>query len=169
MEALQLHAFAVDVSAGNFLVRGDFEPRGDLFTFLNDKNRASYPVIRAQFLADGPEYKVPAIKQDSITIIQDHIAFIALLEEEDAARAQYVQASRPVVFYTNWFAIRGDLHVHGEARDDDLMEPTKDFFPVSKVSVYPIRPNAHAPYRHYPLLAINRHGIVGYHIFQKDE
>lgn len=169
MEALQLDAYPVDVSTGNFLVRGQIQPRGDLFTYLNDRSRASYPIVQAQFMADGPEYKVSAIKQASITVTQAHIAFMALLNEEDAAQVQFVQASRPVVFYTNWFAMRGNLHVHGEARDDDLMEPTKDFFAVTEASVYPIRPNAHAPHRHYPLLALNRKGIVGYHIYQAEE
>lgn len=168
MEAIKVDPISIDVSAGNFLIRGSLEARGDLLVFLNDQNRSSFPVIDAQVMADGPEYKVSTMKQSSFTVSQEHIAFVAVTNEEDAAKVQYVQVSRPVVFYTNWFAIRGNLHVSSEARADELMDPTKEFFAVTDVSVFPIRKMTHQPQHNYPLLAIQRSGIVGYHIYEQE-
>ena len=168
MEAIQFEPISVDVSTGNFIVRGEVEARGDLLIFLNDHNRASFPILNAQIMPDGPEYKVSPIKQTSFTASQERIAFVALIDEADAAKVQYVQASRPVVFYTNWLAIRGDLHVSSESRDDELLEPTKDFFAVTNASVYPIRQMTHKPQRQYPLIAIQRSNIVGYHVHLKE-
>lgn len=166
MEALHFEPIAVDVSTGNFLIRGGIEARGDLLVFLNDQNRASFPVINAQVMADGPEYKVSAMKQASFTVAQEHIAFVALSNAADVAKIQYIQSSRPVVFYTNWFAIRGNLHVSSEARDDELMDPTKDFFAVTNVTVYPIRKMTHQPQHNYPFAAVQRTGVVGYHVHE---
>ena len=168
MEGLHFDPISVDISAGNFLVRGEIEVRGDLIVYLNDQNRSSFPIRNAQIMADGPEYKVSAMKQTSFTTSQEHIAFVAVPKEEDAQKVQFVQASRTVVFYTNWFAIRGDLHVSSEARDDDLMDPTKDFFAVTDVSVFPIRQMTHQPQHKYPLAAIQRTGVVGYHIYESE-
>lgn len=166
MEAITFQRINVDVSAGNFLVRGEIEPRGDLIVFMNDENNSSFAILNAQFMPDGPEYKVPTIKQASITVNQDHLAFIGVIKEEDAASIQFVQSSRTAVFYTNWFAIRGDLHVHGEVKEDELMEPTKAFYPVTNASIFPIRQTTHAPHRTYPLVAINRSEIISYHLYQ---
>ncbi len=168
MEAIKVEPILIDVSTGNFLIRGGLEARGDLLVFLNDPNRSSFPIIDAQVMADGPEYKVSAMKQSSFTVSQEHIAFVAVTNEDDAAKVQFVQASRPVVFYTNWFAIRGDLHVSSEARDDELMDPTKAFFAVTNVSVYPIRKMTHQPQHSYPMIAIQRSGVVGYHVYQPE-
>ncbi len=168
MEALQFQPVSVDVSTGNFLVRGEIEPLGDLIIFLNDRHHSSFPILNAQLMPNGPEYKVPPIKQASFTVNQELIAFLAVVNEADAQKVQFVQTYRPVVFYTNWFAIRGNLHVHGEARDNELMDPTKDFFAVTNVSIFPIRQMTHQPQRTYPLAAVYRAGVIGYHIYAKD-
>ncbi|MCP4358239.1 MAG: hypothetical protein GY796_09520 [Chloroflexi bacterium] len=168
MEIPHFQLISVDVSTGNFLVRGEIEPRGDLIVFLNDRNRSSFPILNVQIIPNGPEYKVPTIKQTSFTVSQEHIAFLAMTSEADAQKVQFVQSYRPVVLYTNWFAIRGQLHVHGEARDDELMDPTKDFFAVTNVSVFPIRQTTHQPQRTYPLAAVYRAGVIGYHFNEKE-
>ena len=169
MEAIQFDPIAVDVSTGNFLIRGEVEARGDLVVFLNDHNRSSFPVRNAKFMPDGPEYKVAAMQQPSFTISQEHIAFVAMTNEADVEKVQFVNSSRTVVFYTNWFAIRGELHVSSEARDDELLDPTKDFFVITDVAVYPIREMTNKPKRRYPLAAIQRSGIVGYHLYKNDK
>jgi hypothetical protein len=168
MEAIAFQPISVDVSAGNFLVRGEIEPRGDLVVYMNDENNSSFAILNAQFMPDGPEYKVPTIKQASITVNQEHIAFVGVINEEDVARIQFVQAARTAVFYTNWFAIRGNLHVHGETKEDELMEPTKNFYIVTDVSIFPIRQTTHEPQRKYPLVILNRTEIIGYHLYHKE-
>ncbi len=167
MEAPQFEPISVDVSTGNFLVRGGMEVRGDLMVFLNDHNRASFPILDAQLMPDGPEYRVATIKQASFTVAQERVAFVAVTNEKDAQTIQYVQSSRPVVFYTNWFAIRGDLHVSVEARDDELMDPSKDFFALTNAFVAPIRKMTHKLQPQYPLMAIQRTTVVGYHLYEK--
>ena len=168
MENITFQPISVDISAGNFLVRGEIESRGDLIVFMNDENNSSFAILNAQFMPDGPEYKVPAIRQSSITINQEHLAFVGVNNEEDAQKVQFVQSSHTAVFYTNWFAIRGKLHVHGEAKEDELMEATRLFYPVTDVSIFPIRQTTNAPQRKYPLVVINRAEIIGYHLHQTE-
>lgn len=166
MEAIQFDTISVDVSTGNFLIRGEVEARGDLMVFLNDHNRSSFPIRDAKFMPDGPEYKVPPMQQPNFTVSQEHVAFVAVIKDTAVEKIQFVNSSRTVVFYTNWFAIRGELHVSSEARDDELLDPTKEFFAVTDVAIYPIRQMTNKPQRRYPLVAIQRSGIVGYHVYQ---
>lgn len=168
MEAITFQPISVDISAGNFLVRGEIEPRGDLIVYMNDDNNTSFAIQNAQFMPDGPEYKVPTIKQSSITVNQEHLAFVGVIHEADLERIQFVQTSRTAVFYTNWFAIRGELHVHGETKEEELMEATKHFYAVTQASIFPIRQTTHTPHRTYPLVIINRSEIIGYHLYQKE-
>ena len=168
MEAITFQPISVDISAGNFLVRGEIEPRGDLIVYMNDENNTSFAVLNAQFMPDGPEYKVSTIKQNSITINQNHLAFVGIIHEADLERIQFVQSSRTAVFYTNWFAIRGELHVHGEAKEEELMESTRTFYAVTQASIFPIRQTTHAPHRTYPLVIINRAEMIGYHLYSKE-
>jgi len=167
MEAITFEPISVDISAGNFLVRGEIEPRGDLIVYMNDNNNTSFAILNAQFMPDGPEYKVPAIKQSLITINQDRLAFLGVINEADMERVQFVQSSRTAVFYTNWFAIRGALHVHGEAKEEELMEPTRHFYAVTNATIFPIRETTHTPHRTYPLVIINRSEMIGYHLYHK--
>jgi hypothetical protein len=97
---------------------------------------------------------------------RDLIAFISVLETKQTERLQFVQASRRVVFYTEWFAIRGELHVHGEKRDDDLLDTSHEFFALTHAEIHPLRPMAANLQRKVPVIVINRHRVLAYNIFE---
>lgn len=162
---INLVRFQVEVCCTNFMVRGEYEPRGDALVFLNDVNRDSYVFYQAKLAPMNPVFKMPAIEQAELTVAQTHIHFVSLLNEDTMGRVQMVQSKRTAVFYTDCYVIRGDLHVHGEARNDDMLENIKSFYPVSNVTVFPLRATTQAPQKHVPLLALNRTAVVTYHMY----
>lgn len=165
LNAPQLSSYNVEVGVHNFLLKGLFAPRSDFFVFINDPDHATYPFEEAQLLPLDVTYQVSGIRQNLINLNRDMVAFISVLETRQTERLQYVQASRRVVFYTEWFAIRGELHVHGEARDDDLLDTSHDFFALTHAEIHPLRPIAVKITRKMPFVAINRHRILAYNVY----
>jgi hypothetical protein len=165
--APQLSNYTVEVGIHNFLLKGTFSPRTDFFVFINDGDNATYPFTEAQLLPFSKEYQVPSIRQSLINLNRDLIAFISVLDTKQTSRLQYVQASRQVVFYTEWFAIRGELHVHGEKRDDDLLDTSHDFFALTHAEIHPLRPLHIQMNRKTPFIAINRHRVLAYNVDNK--
>lgn len=158
--------YNVEVGIQNFLLKGTFTPRSDFMVFVNDHDIATYPFVDAQLVPLTAEYQVPGIRQTLISLNRDLIAFISVLDVAQTERLQYVQASHRVVFYTDWFAIRGDLHVSGEAREDELLDTRHDFFALTHADIHPLRPLTGTMQRKVPFVAINRHRVLAYNLFQ---
>jgi hypothetical protein len=163
---LNLKSFQVEVSLPNFLVRGHIVPRGDFVFFLNDSTHVYFRFDQAELIPLSPEYQVPGIQQESMSVNREYVSFISILDREDLDNLQYIRSERPVVFYTEWFAIRGNLHVNDEAHDDDLLDSTHDFFVVTDASIFPLRSLKIPPQRRVPFVAINRHLICAYHPYR---
>lgn len=166
LQGPQLSSYDVEVSIHNFLLKGAFVPRSEFMVFINDKDNATYPFTDAQLLPLSPDYQVPGIRHPLINLNRDLIAFMSVLETRQTSRLQFVAASRRVVFYTEWFAIRGELHVHGEARDDDLLDTGHDFFAVTHAEIHPLRPISLTFQRKAPVVVINRHRVLAYNVHQ---
>jgi hypothetical protein len=163
---LKLPIYQVEVAMPNFLLQGEFQPRGDALVYLNDQ---SFPYLRfdkATLSTLWADCQVPHIRQPSIALSRQQISYVAMLEAESAQRIQLLQAKRPTLFYTDWCAIRGELHVNAEARDDDLLGLSRDFFAVSNASIFPLRPVTAAPAAKVPLVMVNRHTLSAYHVQQ---
>ncbi len=160
----QFESYDVELHTGNYLLKGDFTPRGDLFIYLNDYNRVNYPLGNVTLYALLPDYKIRPIRQDAIVTLKERLTYLAVLNEADAAKVQVMQSKRPVIFYTELFAIRGQFHVHEEAREDDLVSVDKPFVVVTDASIYPLRSLSYKPQRRVPLLALNVHHILAYHV-----
>ncbi len=161
--APQFESFHAELHTGSTLLKGSFMPRGDLLIYLNDQNRDNYPINDVTLYPLLPDYKVRPIHQETIVTLKDNLIYLALTNNEDAAKIQIMQSKRPVIFYTQLFAIRGQFHVHEEKRDDDMVDTDKPFAVITDASVFPLRPVAHEPQRHVPLLALNVHHILAYH------
>lgn len=161
----QLSSYNVEVSIHNFILKGAFVPRSDFMVFVNDKDNATYPFTDAQLMPLMADYQVPGIRHSMISLNRDLIAFMSVLETRETSRLQFVAASRRVVFYTEWFAIRGELHVHGEKRDDDLLDTSHDFFPVTHAEIHPLRPVTVHYQKKAPVIVINRHRVLAYNVY----
>jgi hypothetical protein len=111
-------------------------------------------------------FRVNAVKQAGININWHHIIYIALMDKTDLERVQLLQSERPVTFYTHNLAIRGNLRVNPDAHDHDLLDEMRDFLAVTDASVLPLCSAAAAPSPRVPLLALNRHQIESYHVYQ---
>lgn len=161
---LNLTSFVVETITPQFLLRGNFEPRGDLFFFLNDRRHLFFHFSDVIFRPALADYQVNAIQRPSMNISWRQIIYMALLETDDVKDLQILQSKRSVVFYTDMLAIRGALHVNPDAHEQDLVDETRDFVVVTEATIYPLRPMKSTPTQKAPLLALNRHHILGYHL-----
>ncbi len=154
----------VEAILSDFLLRGGLTPLGELPNFLNDRRRGVFTFEACELLPLAPERQVKGIKQEVLTINRGQLVTLSLLDEAQAAAERLLKASRPVVFYTAQFAIQGLLHVNVDVRDTDLMEDSRDFYPVSQATLFPLRPIAQPITRQVPLLMLQRAQVQAYHL-----
>lgn len=163
---IQLPTFKIEVITPQFLYRGTFQPRGELFTFLNDRRHLTFHFVETTFSPMALGYRINALKQTGINVNWRNIISISVLDKEDLERVQLLQSDRPVAFYTRDLAIRGNLRVNLDSHDNDLLDETRDFLAVTDANVLPLHPLAVNPTPHVPLLVLNRHQIESYHVYQ---
>jgi len=161
---LTLPVFKVEVAMTDFLIRADFQPRGDFLIYLNDRAYSYLRFDEVTLLALSAGYQVSTIRQPYLSVNRRSVIYLSVLSTEEAEQLQVLQTKRPVIFYTSWCAIQGDLHVNTDARDDDLLDQSRDFFAVSNASIFPIRSITQSPASKVPYVLINRHALTAYHV-----
>lgn len=166
---LNLPVFQVEIAMGNFLISGNFQPRGDALVFMNDQSRTHVRVDDVELKTLTPDYQIPGFRQPYMSLNRDRIHFISIIDQEQAELLQVLRTKRPVVFYTDWCAIRGDLHVNRDLRDDDLLDLGHDFFAISSASVFSTKGVVKMPTRSASYVLVNRHMVLAYHTYQSDE
>ena len=154
----------VEAVLSDFLLRGSLTPLGELLNFLNDRRRGAFTFAACELLPLSPERQLKGIKQDTLTVNRSQLVTLALLDEAQAAAERLLKASRSVVFYTAQFAIQGELHVNVDARDSDLMDDSRDFYPLSQATLFSLRPIAQPITRQVPLLMLQRAQVQAYHL-----
>ena len=163
---LQLPTFKIEAVTAQFIYRGILQPRGELFTFLNDRRFLTFQITEVAFHPVAAGYRINTLKQASINVNWREIIYLAILEQEDLERIQFLQSERPVTFYTCNLAVRGSLRVNPDALDNDLLDDLRDFVAVTDANILPLCPLALNPASHVPLLAFNRHQIESYHVYR---
>ena len=161
---IELTTLRVEAILQDYMLRCDLQPRGHLISFLNDKNWTYIPVKNVVLSALAADRRVGEIKQAAASINKNRLAALSLLNEEEAAQVQLPLGERPVVFYIARFAVQGTLHVRSDAPDEDILDDLHDFFPVSKATIFPVRPVAATPVRQVPLLLISRPLVQAYQV-----
>ena len=153
----------VEAILGDFLLRGSLLPLGELMNFLNDRRRGNIAFESCELFPLAADRQVRGVRQESLTVVRDNLIALCLLDEAQMSHERLLKASRPVVFYTASFAIQGQLHVNVDARDTDLLDDSRDFYPVTQAMLFPLRPVAQAPTARVPLLLLQRSRIQAYH------
>lgn len=153
---IELATLQVEAILQDYLLRGELQPRGQLVSYLNDRNWTFLPVKNAAFSALAADRRVGEIKQAASVINKSRLAALCLVEEKEVADIQLPAGTRPVIFYVAHFAIQGQLHVRPDAPDEDILDELHDFFPVTRATIFPMRPVAATPTRQVPLLLISR-------------
>ncbi|MBE2223777.1 MAG: hypothetical protein IAF02_19715 [Anaerolineae bacterium] len=164
MQGLQFEFWDVELGIPSFLVKARFQPRGDMLIFLNNRTYLSFYFEGIEMLPLGTKYQFKGMKQPGMTINREAISFMSILDKEKLAKMQFLAAKRTIVCYTEWFAIRGDLHVNVETPDENLFDEKYEFFPLTDVTIYPLRQIMNKPIQKVPALLLNRTTILGYHI-----
>jgi hypothetical protein len=154
----------VEAILQDYMLRCDLQPRGQLISFMNDRNWTYIPVKNAVFGALDADRRVGEIKQAAASINKNRLAALSLLNEEEASQIQLPMGERPVIFYVAHFAVQGTLHVRSDAPDEDMLDDMHDFFPVSAATIFPVRPVAAIPTRQVPLLLIGRPLVQAYQV-----
>jgi hypothetical protein len=164
---LQLKTFQAEIVLEDYLIRAKLQPRGSMLVYLNDRQRPFLPFDDAEIYPMAADRQVNVIKQPEIVVKKRYLKILCLTDEEEAKQEQLLATKRPVAFYAGVFVIQGQLHVNADARDQDLLDETKDFFAMSQASIYPIKKVMTAPTRHVPLLFLSRSLVQVYHVIQK--
>ncbi len=166
---LNLPIFQVEIAIENFLISGNFQPRGDAMVFMNDQSRTHIRVDDVELKTLTSDYQIPGFKQSYMSLDRDAIHFISIIDQEQSELLQVLRTKRPVVFYTDWCAIRGDLHVNRDLREDDLFDRGHDYFAISNASVFTTKGVTKLPTRNVNYVLVNRRKVLAYHTYQPDE
>ncbi|MCA9960743.1 MAG: hypothetical protein R3E31_05290 [Chloroflexota bacterium] len=160
---LQLPVFKVEMLMPGFIIRTEFQPKGDMLIFMNDRRYSVIHCDNVELYPIIPDAQVRCLKQEMMALTKNQIAGISVLEEERVENLQMMASKRPFIVYTEWYAIQGDLHTNPDARDDDVFDETRTFFAMTNAVVIPIRSVRKAPTKHVPFLAINQNRVLAYH------
>lgn len=161
---IELPKVPVEVILSDYLIRGSLQPRGELIGYLNDQNWSFVPMRDTEFFPLAMERRVKGLKQKLTVANKAFIKVVILLQEADAQRVSVPASKRPVIVYTEYFAIQGDLHVSADAPDEDLLDEMHDFYALSAVSVYPLKPAASVPTAGAPMALVSRPLLQAYQV-----
>lgn len=162
-----LATYQVETLSADYWVRGHFQPLGELAVFLNDRRRDFIRLDEVELVPMDADRQLRGIHRKTVNLHKHGLVVFSLAVAEEAQKVQILAAKRPVVFYLGSLIVRGDLHVNVDALDEDLLDETRDFHPVTGATIFSIK-HAAAPFaREVPLLFVNRAGVQGYHLHEE--
>jgi hypothetical protein len=156
--------FHTEAVTTDYLIRGRFQPLGGVVAFLNDRSRRFTSFLETELLPLQVDRQMGAIKREEMTLHKNRFILLSFLEEGEVSEIQIMPSYRPVIFYLDHVAVHGDLHVNADAKDNDLLDELKDFYPLTNSSIFPIHPLAAKPTRQVPLCFVNMRYIYAYHV-----
>lgn len=162
---LVLPSYSFEALTPNFMFRGTFQPRGEIMTFTNDARYIYHTFDDVEMYPVEQGYQINCIKQRVINVNREQIIFISLQNKEDAQKVQVLAAKRPIVFYTDSFAIHGNLHANADFNDNDLIGEARDFVAISDAKIFPLKQTSCPLTMKVPILVLNRHQALGYHVY----
>lgn len=159
-----LATFHVEGFSADYLLRGKLTPLGEFLVYMNDRQREFVRLDDVELQALTADRPVRAIQREAVTVNKGGLLVVSVLEAAEAERVHVIAARRPVVFYLGALIVRGQLHINVDAPADDLLDDSRDFYPVSDANVYNLRATAAKHAREVPLLFINRPLVHAYHV-----
>jgi hypothetical protein len=159
---LKLITYQVEVILEDFILRADFRPRGEILSFVNDRSWRFLPFENGSLIPVAPDRRIGGAQVQKISINKSEISFLSVLKADVLGDFHLPPDHRLVTFYTNYCAVKGELHVSADAPDEDLLDDQHDFFAMSEASVFPIRPVAVTPSAQNPLILIQQSMIKAY-------
>lgn len=161
---IELSSFLVEVILDDYLVRGEIQPRGDLLTYINDRNWEFVAFRNCELIPISKDSRVSAINQDLVVINKHHLCAISVIDEEQVKEIRLHESDRSLICYINQFAFQGNVHVHAEAPDEDMLDERQEYYALTDASIFPIRPISASPKQKVPLLIFKRDRIQVYHV-----
>lgn len=161
---ITLDSFGVEAILRDYLLKGEIQSRGDLYSYLNDRQWNIIPILNAELHPLSEDRKIGAMKRADTLVNRSHLELISVIDKEDTEKVRVSIYKRPVLFILGHFVVQGDLHVSEDAPDRDILDELHDFFPVTNGSIFPIRSVATVPTERIPLLFISRPAVQVYRI-----
>ena len=161
---IQFTSIKIETILADFVIRGELRSRGDIVIFLNDRNYPTFSLYDCELFPLAADRKVEIIRQELVTIDKTKVTAISVLDKDALERAQLPVTSRKVIIYGGQFAFYGMFHVQADSPDEDIFDETRDFFGLTKGSVYPLVPVGTEPYASSPLILINRQTVQAYSV-----
>jgi hypothetical protein len=159
--------FQIETLSPNFLMRATLQPVGTLPVYLNDRHRDYLRLNQVELEPLAAGRQMAGLTRSVMSVTRRNLFLLSLMVAEEAEKVQKLASKRPVVFYLPRFIVRGHLHISPEASNEDLLDETRDFYPVSDASIFPLEALAAQPTGQVPLLFLNRLHVDAYHVDQE--
>lgn len=156
--------YITEALTGDYLLRGRFQPLGGVFAYMNDHSRRFSLMLDIELLPLAVDRQAGAIKREEMTVNKSRFVLLSFLDEVQVREIQIMSSHRPVILYLDHVAVQGELHINADANDRDLLDETKNFYPLTNASIYPVHPLAAKPARQVPLCFVNTKYIYAYHV-----
>jgi hypothetical protein len=158
-----LETYRVECFANDFLLRAQLTPLGELLVYLNDRRREFMHLDAVELQALTADRQLRPIQRDVLNVNKRTLLALSMLDDGEAQRVQVIAARRPVVFYLGPLIVRGQLHVNVDASADDLMDDSRDYYPISQANIFYVRATPPKYTREVPLFLVNRSLVQAYH------
>lgn len=166
---LELPTFTVEMITTRHWLRGEFQPRGDIIIYMNDRRHTFFRLDEAEMKPLTTAAQVRGFRQPMMSVSRRQLVAVSVLDDEIMEHVQLMQAKRPFIFYTEWFAIHGNLHINPDAPDEDVFDENHDFYAVSDASVFPIQAARQQPARRVKLLSLHKNAVHAHHPHKSGE
>ena len=166
---IELKTYKVEGILLDYVLRASLQPRGNLLSFMNDRNWEYIPFQDAELFPLAQDARVGGMRKEQISVNKQNLCLLSLLDPDATSDVRIPIAHRSIIFHLELFAVQGELHVTSDAPDEDLMDDLHDYFPVTAASIYPIRPISSPPKAQVPLLFISRPLIQAYQVLKNSE
>ena len=164
--ALQFTPINVEAVLADYVVSGSLKSRGEILNFLNDRRYPTFSLYGSELQPTAASRKIETVKQELVTINKASVIVVSVEDREALADMQLTISERRVIFYCGSLVVHGLLHVPADAPDEDILDEAKDFFGITKGSIYSLVPLSIDPKKDVPLMLINRHKIEAYSVLK---
>lgn len=158
-----LDTYRVECFTADFHLRAQLTPLGELLVFLNDRRREFLHLDAVELQSLAADRQLRGIQREVLNVSKTNLMAVSVLDEAEAQRVQVIAARRPVVLYLGPLIVRGQLHVNVDASGDDLMDDSRDFYPISQANIFTVRATPPQYTREVPLFLVNRSLVQAYH------
>ena len=154
----------VSILTSVFQVRGKLHVLGTMQNFLNDEQKPTLTVYKAEATGISSGNPAAHMSQPEMVINKRSMQMIAFEVAPSKDTLVMLPNIQPLMLYTDQFAIAGKFHLGPDAHLTDFAEASlQDFIVASEVKIYPMFPARTGLIQSAPVIVIHKAQIRLYH------